>query len=67
MTKLKCIARYSNGPLGLSYSVGDEFEVDDTLAHFLRTDAPGCFEPVKKKAVRKPRKDKAVKAPKVDK
>lgn len=68
--KIKCLKRYKNGALGVSYKPGQEVEVSDQMYHYLKQDAPGCFEdvatkapsePAKNKAVRKPRAKKAVK------
>jgi hypothetical protein len=75
MMKLRCIAPYKNGPMGLAYQVGDEFEPSPQLRLFLLADAPGCFEVVKAastvedraKALDEPPADKAIKAPRAKK
>jgi hypothetical protein len=66
--KLRALAAYENGPRGLHYKAGDEFEATPQLALFLMADAPGCFEPVVEvvdvKAVASPPVDKMVRTPK---
>lgn len=46
MAKLKVLHNYRNDPRSLAFVAGTEIEVDDELALFLRTDAPGGFEPL---------------------
>ena len=60
--KLYVLNDYKNRQL--SYSAGQEIEVDPEMASFLLADAPGCFSdepPVIEKALDEPPKDKAVK------
>jgi hypothetical protein len=63
--KLRCILPYTNGPQGLVFKPGDEFEPVPSLRLFLLADAPGCFEVVK--AMDAPPADKAVRQPKAQK
>ena len=58
--KLYVLSDYKNRQL--SYSAGDEIEVDPEVASYLFADAPGCFSEVPHpKAMDEPPKDKAVK------
>lgn len=65
--KLKCVGRYRNDPRNVVYQVGEVFEASDEDAAYLLADAPGCFEVVVEKAVRKPARDKAVRSAPEDK
>jgi hypothetical protein len=63
--KIKCIGKYVNAPAGLVFNPGEEFDATDDLASFLMSDAPGCFQEVKKRG--RPRKNKAILEPVHDK
>lgn len=74
MGTLRAKTEYRNGPRGLHYKPGQEFDADDALYLFLMADAPGCFEPVQDapakaepKAVDAPPADKMVRRPKASK
>ena len=56
--KLKVLSDYRSR--GVFYRRGDVIEVDEAMAHWLRSDAPGCFEEWQPE-------QKAMQAPPVDK
>lgn len=64
MVKLRVIARYASNTE--VYVPGQEIEVTEQHAQFLRADAPGCFEVIEDKPVRKPAR-KRVRKPPADK
>jgi len=65
--KLRCVSGYTNGPAGLVFRAGDEFNANEELARFLLADAPGCFKEVLVKKAGRPRKNKAILEPVIDK
>jgi hypothetical protein len=69
--KMRCVAPYANGPRGLVFHVGKEFEATPQLRLFLLADGANCFEDVPDapsvKALDEPPADKAVRAPRAKK
>ena len=60
--KLKCVSRYQSRDV--LHELGAIIEVSPEERHFLKTDAPGCFEDyVEVKEIPSPPMDKAIKAP----
>lgn len=44
MITLDCVATYRNDARGLHFREGHIYDVEDDLAAYLATDAPGCFK-----------------------
>jgi hypothetical protein len=73
--RLRCVRGYVNGPRGLVFQVGEEFEPSPQLRLFLLADAPGCFEVVEAasavdrmaKALDEPSANKAIQRPRAKK